>query len=296
MNKQIQFTNNCFLVTIVCLLVIVVSGMVRAQVKLAAQSTGSESNLILDYQYYDLTCNIDAWQGYFAPDRWQRTAVKATPSAVVRIDPVTTKGQKEPFVVLGQYQEITETWAIEIPAAGYLSFRLLPTGGDEQQALRVFINDRAVAFRPRADGLYYSPFLQSGDRFTLKVPAGNTVYHWTNLLFHTNYKAVIVRPGEADPNRKFVPIEADLIQRIFFLSNAPGTWPVFDQDGDLSSVNDQFELRASDARFTFNYQDQIKEENGRYFLQRTFTIREKCSRGSWMRTERRWVELPIIAE
>jgi hypothetical protein len=239
---------------------------------------------------------VDAWEGYFAPDRWQRNVVKAKPGGVVHGREVFIGENKQPLVVLGQHREVDETWSIEIPAAGYLSFRLLPAGGKDSEVLRVIINDRSIVFKRRADGLYYSPFLQAGDKFGLRIPAGKTVYHWTSLLFHTNYKAVIIRPKEVDPSRKFVPIEAALIQRVFFLSNKPGTWPTFDQDGDLFSVDDQFELRDSDTRFTVEYHDRVEEKDGRFFLWRTFTIREKCGRGSWLRSSRRWVELPIVPE
>ncbi|MEM6770104.1 MAG: hypothetical protein AAF597_05920 [Bacteroidota bacterium] len=267
-----------------------------AQVSGKGAAAESRSMVGSDYQYYDLTCNVDAWEGYFAPHQWQRNVMKIQPSAVVKVGEVSVGSFEKPMVVLGQYAEVIETWSIEIPAAGYLSFRLLPAGGQGRESLGVSINGQSIAFKRRADGLYYSPFLQAGDKFSLRIPAGNTVYHWTNMLFHTNYNAVIVRPGEVSPGRKFVPIEAALIQRVYFLSDAPGTWPVFDQDGDLSSKHDQFELRATDERFTVNYQDSLEEEEGRFFLRRTFTIREKCNRGSWLKLQRRWVELPIITE
>jgi len=296
MNKQLQLVYNYILATVVFLLFLVGTQSLCAQPITAAKASETKEYLSPDYQYYDLACSVDVWEGYFAPDRWQRSVVKAEPGELVQISEVSIGESKHPLVVLGQHQEEVETWSIEIPAAGYLSFRIFPTEGKGGEVLRVIINDRSIVFKRRADGLYYSPFLQAGDRFGLRIPAGKTIYHWTNLLFHTNYKAVIIRPEEVDPAKKFVPIEAALIQRVFFLTNKPGTWPTFDQDGDLSSVDDQFELRDSDARFTVAYHDRVEEQDGRFFLWRTFTIREKCSRGSWLRSSRRWAELPIIPE
>lgn len=296
MNTQIQLINSYLLGVIFALLPVTGGLSVYGQSAGIAALCDSEEELPLDYQYYDLACNVNAWEGYFAPDRWKRNVVKAEPAAIVRIEEMDVDEQEKRLVVVGQYREVVETWSIEIPAAGYLSFRLLPARGKSEEPLRVMINDRTDAFERRADGLYYSPFLKAGDKFSLQIPAGETIYHWTNLLFHTNYKAVIVRLGEIDPGRKFVPIEAALIQRIFFLSNEPGTWPTFDQDGDLNSYDDQFELRESDDRFEVDYRDEVEVKDGRFYLLRTFTIREKCSRGNWLKKQRRWVELPIVTE
>lgn len=259
----------------------------------SAVASGTKSNPDLDYQYFDLNCNVDAWGGYFSPERWVRTVGEAGGVA-----PLTesVSAKLSPLVIVGQNTAALETWSIEIPVPGYLSFRLMPAEQAHREALRVTINDRTVSFRLRADGLYYSPYLRTGDRFTLHVPASETAYHWTDLLFHTNYSAVIVRPGETKPSRRYEPIEADLIQRVIFPDELPGTWPVFDRDGDPLTTADQTELRDSNERFSIEYLDEVEESGQRFFLQRTFTIREKCSRGNWLRSRRCWVELPIIAE
>lgn len=298
MNTQITLINNYFLGIVGLLLFLAGGGQLCGQSTTIVNLENQGEELLFDYQYYDLACNVDAWGGYFAPDRWKRNVLKVEPTAVARIEKVSVDEREKRLVVVGQYREVIETWSIEIPAAGYLSFRLLPATGKGlgEEPLRVMINDRNDVFKRRADGLYYSPFLKAGDKFSLQIPAGETVYHWTNLLFHSNYKAVIVRLGEEDSGNKFMPIEAALIQRIFFLSEEPGAWPTFDQDGDLSSFDDQSELRGSDSRFEVDYQDQVEVEQGRFYLLRTFTIREKCSRGNWLRKQRRWVELPIVAE
>lgn len=249
-----------------------------------------------DYQYFDLNCNIDSWEGYFAPGRWQRSVSQETAEARNHAAPGPAYADGSGTVVIGQHPEATEEWSIEIPVAGYLSFRLLPAEAARRQPLSVMINDREQPFKLRSDGLYYSPYLRTGDRFVLRIPAGGTVYQWTKLLFHTNFSAVIVRPAETVVANRYVAVEADLIQRVTFPDDGPGTWPLFDRDGDLATLYDQTELRASDERFQVEYSDEVLRGKHSFFLQRTFIIRENCSRGNWLRTSRRWVCLPIIAE
>lgn len=250
----------------------------------------------VDYQYFDLNCNVDSWEGYFAPARWQHSVSKEMDEATNSKAPGPAYADGSGTVVIGQHPEAMEEWSIEIPVAGYLSFRLMPAENARRQELSVVINDREQIFKLRSDGLYYSPYLRTGDRFILRIPAGTTVYQWTKLLFHTNFSAVIVRPGETAAADRYVAVEADLIQRVVFSDNGPGAWPVFDRDGDLTTLDDQTELRSSDERFHVEYIDEILQHEGDFFLQRTFIIRENCSRGNWLRTSRRWVDLPIIAE
>lgn len=249
-----------------------------------------------DYQYFDLNCNVDPWGGYFAPARWHCNVRKNDALADVSSADQHDAYGESPLVVVGRHAEVMESWSIEIPAPGYLSFRLKPAEMANLEALRVSVNDRAVGFKLRSDGLYYSPYLRTGDRFVLHIPAGKTTYHWTNLLFHTNYSSVIVRPGEADPRRRYAPIEADLIQRVFFPSDRPGQWPVFDLDGDPETQEDQLELRSTNERFSVQYKDELGADDAGFYLQRTFTIQEKCSRGNRMLRSRRWVSLPLIVE
>lgn len=249
-----------------------------------------------DYQYFDLNCNVDPWGGYFAPGRWHCNVRKDDDLAEAPSADEHDHYGETPLVVVGLDTEVMESWSIEIPAPGYLSFRLKPAEMANIEALRVSVNDRDIDFRLRSDGLYYSPYLRTGDRFVLHIPAGKTTYHWTNLLFHTNYSSVIVRPGETEARRRYVPIEADLIQRVVFPSDGPGQWPVFDLDGDPETEDDRLELRSTTERFSVQYTDEIQADDAGFYLQRTFVIQEQCSRGNRMLRSRRWVDLPLIVE
>ncbi len=255
-----------------------------------AKSVKSPS-LSEDYQYYDLACDIGEWGGYFAPSRWVRTSESGElgPLAESNIE-----AGENPSIVFDWERTGVETWSIEIPAAGYLSFRLLPIVARE--AVRISVNGRNTFYQIRSDGLYYSPYLQAGDKFSLHIPASGSTYRWSHLLFHTNSNAVIVRPEETDPDKRYQPIESGRIQRVFFPDELPGTWPVFDQDGDILTSYDQVELRSSNELFEVDYLDKVVEVGNFHVLQRTFTIRERCSRGNWLRRSREWFRLPIIPE
>lgn len=294
MNKRKRLVRCRILV--VLLLFLLGEGVLFAQSSTVRSLAEVASEPERDYLYFDLNCNVDAWEGYFAPDRWQCNVRKNSPLAEVPYGDQNDAFGDFPLVVVGRNHEVIETWSIDIPAPGYLSFQLMPADMANLEALSVRINDRTVRFNLRSDGLYYSPYLRIGDRFALQIPAGKATYRWTNLLFHTNFNAVIVRPKETEVAQRYVPIAADLIQRVSFPGSGPGRWPVFDLDGDAETLDDRTELRASGERFSVEYQDEVKLDQRGFYLERTFVIQEQCSRGSRLRSQRRWAGLPIVIE
>lgn len=248
-----------------------------------------------DYLYFDLGCNSGAWSGYFAPQRWSRQ-VKNEPQATLPPSLTQLSEGGIPGIAFEQAREFTESWSIEIPVPGYLSFCLQPPPLSGESAVAVVINDQETDYLVRSDGLYYSPYLQRGDKFSLRIPAGMAVYYWSKLVFHSNFHAVIVRPGAKTDEQKYLAISQGSIQRVFFPSDAPGTWPVFDEDGDRSTIYDQTELRSSDDRFEVEYTDNQILNDGKFTLERTFTIREKCTRANWLKRSRVWCTLPLIVD
>lgn len=105
---------------------------------------------------------------------------------------------------------------------------------------------------------------------------------------------MIVRPNAPTTALRYAPIETGKIQRVFFPTDKPGSWPVFDQDGDRATAFDQIELRSSTDVFDVEYIDKQVLKNGEYVLQRTFTIKEKCRRANRMKRQRDWSQLPLI--
>ncbi len=250
-----------------------------------------------DYLYFDLGCNVDEWEGYFAPDRWQKVYEGHQDEGECLL--LSERVQQTDNIASILFETIRselETWSIEIPAAGYLAFHLRATSPNISGEITVSVNGETATHQLRADGAYYSPFLQAGDVFSLNIPAGSTAYRWSQLRFHTNFTGVIVRPSESAPASRYTPILEGRIQRVYFPNTGLGVWPVFDQDGDPLTTYDQQELRSSTDRFEVEYEDEIIKKENTYYLERTFTIREKCRRGNWLRRSRTWAILPLIQE
>jgi hypothetical protein len=244
--------------------------------------------------YFDLGCGARAWDGYFAPSRWRRhladgRVAKSSPTPELVRDASGNSALEFPAGQLAG-----AVWSIEIPAAGYLSFRLQTSAGRAPENIRIQINDRSATYQVRSDGLYYSPYLKAGDLFRLEFGAGKLPLRWEQLIFHTNVSGVFVYPEEQHLRRRSREVSKGHLERVFFREESRGGWPIFDQDGDRTTEDDQIELRASTDQFEVNYVDRPVEIDGQTWLNRTFIIREKCSRGNWLRRSRPWMPLPMI--
>lgn len=260
----------------------------------ATYAPGSAAPVEEDYLYFDLACNDGPFTGYFSPAHWDRQDDHAL-EITTKIEADATARDMTGIIFTGP-RRTTEAWSILIPAAGYLSFHLNPPPLNSASTPSIFINGENINYQVRSDGLFYSPYLQKGDRFTLRIPAGREIFHWSSLVFHSNFNAVVVRPGENNVARRFVPIKEGKIQRVFFPVEKRGAWPIFDEDGDRSTTYDQMELRESNHTFDVEYDDIQVFRNGQYVLERTFTIREKCRKANSMQRSRSWAPLPLIVD
>lgn len=240
-------------------------------------------------QYYDLGCEGRAWVGYFARERWQKSGADEG-----RCSPAGTRLTDE-NVLFGSPREQAVSWTIELPADGYLSFRLQPVSSGAMAAVRVLVNGHPLPEGVAADGIFYSPFLRMGDEFTLVIPAGGVRYYWSDLLFHSNYTGVVVRPGEHLPRRRFQPVAGSKIDRVSFSDHA-GSWPVYDADGDEMTLDDRYEIRDDTDLFELSYSDEVKWDaaTGHPVLERTFVIREVCMRGNVLWKTVTWSALPML--
>ena len=255
-----------------------------------------------DKEYHDLGCGGQRWTGYFAASRWDRDEVtgasvpgsQLTPKGMVEKTVPVTYRIDERGVHFPENRGNAQTWSIEIPAAGYLSFRVEPILRNALTAVRVRINGREVAQELPADGYYYSPYLRAGDRFTLLIPPGTVAYDWTDLIYHGNYSAVVVSLDEVLPNRRYYPIEGARLRRVSFPPT--GGWPVYDLDGDPITIDDCTELRETTPYFDVRYEDEVKpaRDGKPAGLYRTFHIREVCGGGNELRRTVRWSDLPLI--
>ncbi|MEO0732566.1 MAG: hypothetical protein AAFZ52_07015 [Bacteroidota bacterium] len=255
-------------------------------------------DFLTNYVYYDLGCNANDWDGYFAPKHWQKAETTGeTGGKPPLLSDFVQREEDVSVVVFDTEREEIETWSIEIPVGGYLAFQLSTTGQVlKGEQITVSINGDTPIGNVRAGGVYYSPFLRAGDRFSLNIPAGKTTYRWSQLRFHSNFTAVIVWPDGTGADERYEPIRQGRIQRVLFPEEGYGTWPVFDLDGDPLTDYDRQVLRHTTERFEVDYTDRVVEEDGIFYLQRTFTIRERCRRGNWLRRSRKWAILPIIPD
>lgn len=246
------------------------------------------------FVYFDLGCGAREWNGYFAPDRWLRKTAGGQVAKSAAAPDLVQDARGNRALQFSAGVLMGEIWSIEIPAAGYLSFSLKTSVGKVPDGVKIRVNDRTDGYQVRSDGLYYSPYLKAGDTFSLEFGGDRLPVRWEQLLFHSNASGVFIYENEQRPQRRFRAVTSGHIERVFFLDDHGSKWPIFDRDGDPLTENDQVELRGSTDLFEVNYVDRPIEIDGQTWLGRTFIIREKCSRGNWLRRSRPWMPLPMI--
>ncbi|PHI18263.1 hypothetical protein CEQ90_18940 [Lewinellaceae bacterium SD302] len=263
--------------------------------------------------YYDLGCKHQGLQGYFAPDRWYKTAdfgdggvdVTEAPNAKV------VEGATGARLIVQTERSDVYTWRITIPADGVLFFRLEKIGSFLSQRisstdtdLQLFHNQDVLDFEPLADGGYYSPNLKAGDAFGVSFRGAGHGYEWNDFTFYSNCIGVeIIENGGEDtitgtwkPDR-VRPIPRAQIDQVFFSGQYPEQWPMLDQDGDFFTVDDQIRFEpdtgTGEMPFELDFKDRIETYEGQFWLMRRFIFREPCS-GNTMSVERPWRPLPMV--
>jgi len=215
----VDFFHLCFIVSL-SLLAGSNTAVAQAEISAILSRPASVND---NYLYFDLACNVGPFSGYFHPKRWERTSDHTFQVSTMLEGEDNEKSVQEMtgIVFLGP-RSLPESWSIEVPTSGYLSFRINPVPKGDDLPDFIQINNENTNYQVRSDGLYYSPFLQKGDLFTIRIPPGRELFHWSELVFHTNFSAVIVRPEAASVGQRYVTIETGKIQRVFFPSNDPG--------------------------------------------------------------------------
>lgn len=247
--------------------------------------------------YFDLGCSDTAWSGYFAPHRWNLRAggETASPAPEGRQYRVVTDSLGRRTVELPARRAVAQRWSVDLPAPGFLSFSI--TGDSAAvRASQLLIDGVEQPARPRGGKLVFSPFLRRGERFTLSVPPGQGAVSWGELRFHTNATGVFILPEADSGAQRFRPVVGNRIDRIFMPRRYSQEWPVFDFDGQPETTDDQQPLEYSTERFEMAYTDRVRVDEEGYFLEREFTIRERCSDGNVLRQRVRWAPLPLIQE
>lgn len=267
--------------------------------------------------YYDLGCKHQGLGGYFAPDRWYKTTdfgdggvdVTEAPNAKV------VEGATGARLLVQTAGSDRYTWCITVPADGYMYFRLRKVGSFLSQRIsstnigfQLFRNEEPLTYRPISDGGYYSPHLRAGDRFSIHFEGKGEEFEWADFIFYSNCVGVIVlEPSqeELDSGRfradRVQPIRRAELEQIYFPFDEPEVWPVVDEDGDLITIDDQYELGSdqigdnsvTEQAFGVEVQDRLDMHAGQFWLMRRFVFTEPCS-GNVMSADRPWLPLPLL--
>lgn len=277
--------------------------------------------------YYDLGCKHQGWAGYFAPQRWYKTAdfgdggVDVTEAPNARV----AEGATSERLDIQTGSSTNYTWRITVPADGYLYFQLEKVGSflsprlsSTDTSLQILHNQESFILEPTDDGSYFSPYLKAGDTFGVRFTSSKSKFSWNDLTFYSNSVGVRVTPANrndlsfynssidllvtpATHEETWIadevkPIARASVDQIVFPSELPESWPLIDQDGNLETIDDQVSLVHMNKKnmplvVTFHDRPQLKD--GQYWLQREFLVEEPCSKNI-LKIKRWWHPLPMV--
>lgn len=256
--------------------------------------------------YYDLGCKHQGWAGYFAPQRWYKTAdfgdggVDVTEAPNARVAEGATCARLD--VQTGS--STNYTWRITVPADGYLYFQLEKVGSflsprlsSTDTSLQIIHNQDVYPLEATSDGSYFSPHLRAGDTFGVRFTTMNSQFSWNDFTFYSNSVGVLVTP--AVRNEQWVadevnPIPRATVDQLIFINELPESWPLIDQDGDLETIDDQvpLPLLTENLPLTVTYRDSPQLRDGQYWMERQFMVEESCSNNT-LKVNRWWYPLPM---
>lgn len=278
--------------------------------------------------YYDLGCKHQGWAGYFAPQRWYKTAdfgdggVDVTEAPNARVAEGVTSARLD----IQTGSSANYTWRITVPADGYLYFRLEKVGSflsprlnSTDTSLQILHNQESFTLEPTNDGSYFSPHLKAGDTFGVRFTSSKSSFSWNDLTFYSNSVGVRVTPANrtdlsfynssigslvtpATDNSPWVadkvkPVARASVDQIIFPSELPESWPLIDQDGNLETIDDQVslaEMKDSDSPLIVSINDSPQLQQGQYWMQREFLVEEPCS-NNILKIKRWWHPLPLVS-
>ena len=187
--------------------------------------------------------------------------------------------------------------SIAIPAEGYVTFDLSNIGSSNIIFVNINGNREQVTSTD-----YFSPLLKAGDLFALEITSEQSpfnIYTLNSFEFLTNATGVIKRQwiaeasnGEKGTFAQFIALQRASIANLILpkdmdgveapmLRNGASTnpsntgFPLFDQDGDLTTTFDQIRLDENEYGFSMNWVDEIKVLEGQKMIIRHWTINDK---------------------
>jgi hypothetical protein len=279
-------------------------------------NTPSESiSYTFEDQYFNLSCQSQGWQGYFAWSNWRHAVRNGDGGVDVTGAPnsVLVEGANSASIILAPGSQAA--YELAIPADGFVRFDWSYVGGSSfsNYTFEVFINNEAVqAISPeQPSSTFNSSFLNAGDTITLFAEATKEGFEvrLANFEFLSNALGVLERSWTAVSRetpistfRQLISIEKPDMDNIIFpesfdgfeapaiskpLFSAPVNtgFPILDVDGDLSTKYDQISLEEEACSFQATWDDETLYEDGFCIIYRKWVVRDLCGQNAYHATQ-----------
>ncbi|WP_425420667.1 hypothetical protein [Phaeodactylibacter xiamenensis] len=266
-------------------------------------------------QYFNLSCQSQGWQGYFAWSNWRHATKDGDGGVDVTGAPnsVLVEGANSASILLTPGSQAA--YELAIPADGFVRFDWSYVGGSSfsDHTFNVFINSEAVpALCPEQPfNTFYSSFLNTGDTLRLVAEAQEKglKIRLSNFEFLSNALGVVERLWVATDKeetvctfRQLISVEKPGINNIIFPESFDGSeapiledpatsgpahtgFPVVDTDGDRSTTHDQISLDEESYSFIATWEDETLYENGFCIIYRKWSVRDLCGQNIYHSTQ-----------
>lgn len=259
----------------------------------------------------DFGCGYTGFAGYFDPSNWEiclpntgdgGVDVTGAPGQVLVEGADSSPQASSPLQVT--------RFKIEIPTEGFVSFDWSSTGGPNfgNEGFYLTINNWCIQITNDSvqGGSYTTGLLQPGDILSFEQMSNgdaasvNTVL--SNFHFHTAAWKVIHRTWaatDASGNTRYetqvVTLNRATLSQVQFPPDRDGIsapmldcggaanlsetgLPFVDEDGDLTTTDDQFDLQSGDCMLSYLFEDQvIMTCEGSELIIRKWTVVDDCS-------------------
>ncbi|MEQ8706972.1 MAG: hypothetical protein RIC19_23770 [Phaeodactylibacter sp.] len=266
-------------------------------------------------QYFNLSCQSQGWQGYFAWSNWTSAARHGDGGVDVTGAPnsVLVEGANSASILLTPGSQAA--YELAIPADGFVRFDWSYVGGSSlsKHTFIVSINNEAVqALRPgQPSNTFFSSFLNTGDTLKLWAQAGHQGFEirLSSFEFLSNALGVVERSWTAMDSEspistftQLIAIEKPAMDNILFPESYDGLeapllehparsgpdytgFPVIDTDGDRLTTHDQIDLGEESCSFLATWDDETLFENGLCIIYRKWTVRDLCGQNAYQATQ-----------
>ena len=281
----------------------------------SAYPPSESTSFAYEDQYYNLSCQSQGWQGYFAWSNWANPSRNGDGGVDVTGAPnsVLVEGANSASITLTPGSQAA--YELAIPADGFVRFDWSYVGGSSfsQPTFEVSINNETVqALRPgQFSNTFNSSFINTGDTLTLRAEAGQegVQLRLSNFEFLSNAVGVIERSWTATKQdqpvqtfKQLIAVEKPEINNVLFPESHDGWeapiidnpaasgpaftgFPVIDADGDPSTTDDQINLGKETCSFLATWDDETLFDNGYCMIYRKWKVRDLCGQNTYYATQ-----------